>query len=81
MLISELAERLNEASIDFEVGRLQEIRTHLQSPSHAPCRGILGSKSVKDKDRYAFHLGGRHELQFNIGIEEGDGGVDDGAEG
>lgn len=68
MLISELANALNEASIDFEIGRLQEIRVHLRSLGRRPSRGIFNSQTIRDD--YAFHVGGRKELQFNIGREK-----------
>lgn len=72
MLIPELADDLNRASGNFEIGRLQEIRVRLKSLKRAPCHGIFGTQTVHDG--YAFHVGGRSELQFNIGREEHDGG-------
>ena len=33
----------------------------------APCRGIFGTRTIHEG--YAFHVGGRKELQFNIGHE------------
>ena len=72
MRISELADELNHQSVDFEIGSLQEIRKCLRGLKHVPCRGIFGKKSIKvnkDGHCYAFHLGGREEMQFNIGEE------------
>lgn len=68
MLISELANALNEASADFEIGRLQEIRVRLRSLKRTPACGIFNRQTIRDD--YAFHVGGRTELQFNIGKEE-----------
>ncbi len=74
MKISELADELNRHAIDddFEIGSLQMIRKRLRGLKRAPRRGIFGKKSIrvnKDGHWYAFHLGGRDEIQFNIGQE------------
>ena len=71
MSIPELAEALNVAAADFEVGHLQELRVRLRGLSRAPCKGIFNAQTTFDD--YAFHLGGRTELQFNIGVEEVNG--------
>ena len=74
MSIPELAEELNRHSIDddFEIGSLQTIRKRLRGLKRIPCRSIFGKQSIKvkkDGHCYAFHLGGRDEMQFNIGNE------------
>jgi len=71
MQIAELAEALNHASSDFEIGELQDMRVRLTSLDRPPCRGIFSKQTIHDD--YAFHLGGRTELQFNIGKEKKDG--------
>lgn len=71
-IVSDLASALNAAAHDFEVGNLQETRKRLHSLAHVPSHDLFTNKSVKDE--YAFHIGGRTELQFNIGIEPGVGG-------
>ena len=70
-MIHELAMDLNHHSVDFEIGSLQKKRVRLRGLKRAPCRGIFGKNSIKDG--YAFHAGGRKELQFNIGEELRDG--------
>ena len=72
MGIHELAEELNRHSVDFEIGNLQEIRVNLHGLKRAPCRGIFGGQTIHEG--YAFHVGGRKELQFNIGHEHRGGG-------
>jgi hypothetical protein len=52
-----------------EIGRLQEIRKELHGFQRLPGQGIFHADSIKEKDGYAFHYGGRKELQFNIGYE------------
>lgn len=58
-----LANALNEGSTRFEIGRLQSLRAELKGIAVAS-RPIFGIQSIKP--RFAFHLGGRTELQFNI---------------
>ena len=71
MRIHELAVDLNRHSVDFEIGRLQQIRMCLRGLKRAPCQGIFSGHTIHE--RYAFHAGGRKELQFNIGLEQRDG--------
>lgn len=71
MKIPDLANALNEAAGRFDIGRLQEMRVRLRSLDRMPSRTIFGSRTIHDT--YAFHVGGRTELQFNIGSEDLDG--------
>src|SRR5574341_2238303 len=50
------------------IGELQAIRKEMKGLQRFPSRKIFTAKSTFDD--YAFHLGGRPELQFNIGIED-----------
>jgi hypothetical protein len=54
-----------------EIGHLQEIRKELKSKTRLPYHRIFHPDTIKEKDGYAFHYGGRTELQFNIGFEPG----------
>lgn len=67
MRIPEFANELNTASADFEVGRLQYLRKNLHGLYRRPSSGIFSKRTIHKK--YAFHDGGRSELQFNIGKE------------
>lgn len=69
MQIHELACELNRASVDFEVGRLQEERKRRLSLQKSPYQAIFSKSTTRDT--YAFHVGGRTELQFNIGEDDG----------
>ena len=71
MEIPALADALNRASGRFEIGRLQELRASLRSLSRAASRTIFDRRTTHST--YAFHLGGRKELQFNIGAEDRNG--------
>jgi len=68
MDILDLAAELNLHARDYEIGGLQRLRVPLRNLKQAPSSTIFGAKSIH-KD-YAFHLGGRSELQFNVGIED-----------
>ena len=70
MSIRELATDLNRHSVDFEIGNLQKIRVCLRGLKQPPCPSIFYDRTIHDG--YAFHAGGRKELQFNIGEEERD---------
>ncbi len=70
MRIPELAKDLNRHSVDFEIGNLQEIRKCRDGLKRRPCRGIFSGHTIREG--YAFHAGGRKELQFNIGKEQRD---------
>ena len=61
------ADELNERAQAHPIGRLQEIRARLKGLARQAASTIFTSQSIKD--HYAFHLGGRAELQFNIGAE------------
>jgi hypothetical protein len=69
MTITEIALRMNEQSRGRAFGELQQVRRRNgnRTQSNSPFAG----RSIKAKENYAFHSGGRKELQFNIGEEEG----------
>lgn len=69
--IRELAEAINRASGDFEIGGLQKLRMRLRSHERLAAPAIFDARTVHPS--YAFHVGGRTELQFNIGTEDRDG--------
>jgi Holliday junction resolvase len=61
---------LNQRAFAHPIGRLQEIRAELHHGG--PGGNIFWLASTKD-DEYAFHYGGRRELQFNIAWDDVDG--------
>jgi hypothetical protein len=65
--IKTVALELNKLSGTHPIGRLQELRTQL--PGKTSQTHKIFTKSTIFPD-YAFHDGGRHEIQFNIGTEE-----------
>ena len=68
--IAEVAAELNERARARAIGDLQEIRRQLKGHPRLPTRKLFDSRTTFDS--YAFHVGGRTELQFNIGLESGD---------
>jgi hypothetical protein len=69
MDIRQIARTLNELSRNHPIGHLQELRTQLRGKPSRTHAIFTASTIFPD---YAYHDGGRHELQFNIGTEEMD---------
>ena len=72
MDINQIAQKLNEKSKNYKIGELQTIRKKIKNLSKKPSSEIFSSQTVFNHSKdtgWAFHLGGRSELQFNIGIE------------
>jgi hypothetical protein len=63
--LSEIANELNALAVRHPVGTLQDIRMKLKGLKQRPGGSLFDKRTVKPF--YAFHLGGRTELQFNIG--------------
>ena len=64
---------LNEIVLEFDrraasrdIGRLQNLRVMLKGLKHKPGNSVFRSAN---NEEWAFHVGGREELQFNIGVE------------
>jgi hypothetical protein len=66
--ISELAGEINLRAQNHPFGGLQKLRQELKGLSRLPTLKIFGRNTIFDD--YAFHVGGRTELQFNIGLEK-----------
>ena len=69
--IHAIAAELNTRSDDYAIGRLQELRKLIKNFSRRPGKHIFSDQTTDDD--WAFHHGGRSELQFNIG-KDGSGG-------
>ena len=65
--MSAIAYELNERATAHSIGKLQWIRARLQEKRRA-CTKIFTDSTIHPT--FAFHHGGRPELQFNIGFEE-----------
>lgn len=68
MTIKEIAYKISNDALNNKrpISKLQEIRyKHLKSKPNT--WHLFSEKSIKEKNNYAFHAGGRNEFQFNIG--------------
>lgn len=77
MNIHQIAEALNKKAKaeDFQIAALPDLRKKYLSKKTLP-GSIFSAKTIFDKtDIYAFHHGGRDEMQFNIGEETLDDGT------
>lgn len=69
--IARIAEELNRRAEPHRIGQLQSIRKAIKGFKRLPSRSIFTGLTVHDG--WAFHHGGRSELQFNIGHENPEG--------
>ncbi len=68
-----IAAELNKRAIKHPIGALQQIRTKLKGLARQPGHDIFRPNTKTITDHWAFHYGGRSELQFNIGLEDSRG--------
>ena len=66
--IHSIARELNSRAYTYAIGELQNIRAKLKGLSRRPGSVIFSSQTTHE--HWAFHHGGRSELQFNIGLEK-----------
>lgn len=71
MTLTSIVQEIERKTETRQIGRLQEIRKRLKSKTRLPYHRIFHPDTIKEKDGYAFHYGGRTELQFNVGFEPG----------
>jgi hypothetical protein len=67
--ISEIACRINELSANYRIGELQTLRKRIKGMRRQAGSTIFHADTINDEEGWAFHYGGRKELQFNIGEE------------
>ncbi|MBA3312141.1 MAG: hypothetical protein H0T47_02445 [Planctomycetaceae bacterium] len=67
--IPAIATALNERAQSRPIGRLQAIRKDMKHFSRRPGKTIFSGQTIRED--WAFHHGGRAELQFNIGKDGG----------
>ena len=68
--IPAIADKLNQLARPHPIGKLQDIRTQLKKLNRRPGDKIFSTQTIFDD--WAFHHGGRTELQFNIGYADGE---------
>ncbi|MBQ9205133.1 MAG: hypothetical protein IJ158_00275 [Treponema sp.] len=67
--ITAICGKINELAQKHPFGKLQEIRKKALDLSRMKTRKIFSEQTIFEEEKYAFHSGGRRELQFNIGFE------------
>ncbi len=67
MDMQSIASEVNARAKTHDVGQLQELRKELKELKRLPTRDIFTEATIFDE--WAFHLGGRKEIQFNIGVD------------
>jgi hypothetical protein len=70
-MIRDIALKINELSRSYRIGKLQDIRKEIKKFDRKPGSDIFTNATISEW--WAFHHGGRKELQFNIGFEEKEG--------
>lgn len=65
--VGPIARNLNTRAALYAIGRLQDIRMRLRGLSKRASSEVFTSHTIHP--HWAFHYGGRTELQFNIGLE------------
>ncbi|PTX14869.1 hypothetical protein SAMN04488598_13810 [Halanaerobium congolense] len=69
MNILKISKNLNEKSKDYQIGQLQNYRVEINNLTRPGTYDIFSKRSIKFKNNYAYHSGGRKEMQVNIGFE------------
>ncbi len=64
----EIVDRVNEMAPHYDIGKIHDIRAKNLCLSRRP-RKLFGLRTTDLKENYAYHIGGRCELQFNIGFD------------
>jgi hypothetical protein len=63
-----VGQEINRKSKNYKIGGLQELRKTIKKQSRLASRKIFDRRTIFEN--WAWHYGGRTELQFNIGIED-----------
>lgn len=71
MSLTAIVQEISRRAEGREIGRLQDIRKDLRGFHRLPGHGIFHPDTIKEQGGYAFHYGGRKELQFNVGFDDG----------
>jgi hypothetical protein len=73
--LERIAQDLNARAKDYRIGKLHQLRKRLKGGQRtARADGSIFARGTIDREgNWAFHYGGRSELQFNIGVEHFEG--------
>lgn len=65
--LESVIKQLQERADSHAIGNLQDLRKDLKGLKHRPAKNTFTSMFTSED--WAYHLGGRTELQFNLGVE------------
>ena len=68
--LREIAFKINAKSVDYRIGKLQSIRKEIKGLQKKAVSTIFFDSPNTLTEDWAYHYGGRSEMQFNIGFEE-----------
>jgi hypothetical protein len=69
--LTKIVQEIDRRATTREIGHLQDIRRQLKGHARLAAHSIFTPQSIFEENEYAFHYGGRTELQFNVGFEPG----------
>lgn len=67
--IIDVTDAIEKLAPNYAIGNLQRIRQQMKG-SDICYQNIFGKRTISEEGEYAYHLGGRTELQFNVGFED-----------
>lgn len=70
MELREIANKINEKSIHYRIGELQSLRKKIKGLQRKVANTIFVDNPHTLTENWAYHYGGRSEIQFNIGFEK-----------
>ena len=73
--LESIIHEINKRAATRPIGHLQEIRKEIKRLKRRPCHDLFPPQTIlpKSDPHYAFHFGGRTELQFNVGFDRVEG--------
>jgi len=69
MTIKDVALKINELALNYRMSNFQKLRKELKNAKKLASNNIFEPKSIFEHENYAFHYGGRKEIQYNIAFE------------
>ena len=71
MTIPELANAINNNLTGHAMANFQHLRKELKGLQRSKTLKIFSDETIDSKGKWAFHDGGRSEIQYNIGLDDG----------
>lgn len=71
MTIPELANAINDNLTGYAMSDFQHLRKRLKGLRRSKTRKVFSNETIDTRGNWAFHDGGRSEIQYNIGLDNG----------